>query len=114
WGVIPFAVTSSLLTNPCFTDPVHEQDLTYLLPWYGTFPNGTVGWSPLSTGSGVVNSYTGAGQNWVGLSVGPSGGSATLNTYNGSTTSYIDLSGNNIFVDELYVCMYVRVSSVLA
>ena len=53
----------------------------------------------------------GNGQGWVGLAVGSSGGSATLGTYNGSTTSYIDLSGNNILVDELYVCMYVRVST---
>ncbi len=104
----------SWATSPCAMDTVHQVDITYYLPFYGSFSSGTTGWTCSSTGGGSVNSYSASSQGWVGLQVTSSGGTATIGTYDGTTNSYLDISNSTTIIDQFKVCVQMRMNQVLA
>ncbi len=66
-------------------------DISSVLPYGGTFDNGTIGWTSNISGGGKVNSYSIAG--WIGLYCARStDGSAQLQTYNYNASSILDIS----------------------
>jgi hypothetical protein len=95
------------VVNPHIDVPSQEKDLTYRLPYAGTFTFGTSGWLVSTTGGGSIISYTGSTEGWIGFRCSSAGGAATLSF----TSSYfVNLSDPGTIMDELKLFIKFRLN----
>jgi hypothetical protein len=95
------------INNPHIGDANLEKDLTYRLPYAGTFTYGTAGWQGSVTGGTSFISYTAATEGWVGLSCSTVGGTATLSF---PSTFYVNMADASTIVDEIKVFVKYRLN----
>jgi len=95
------------VVNPHIDVPSQEKDLTYRLPYAGTFTFGTSGWLVSTTGGGSIIPYTGSTEGWIGFRCSSAGGTATLSF----TSSYfVNLSDPGTIMDELKLFIKFRLN----
>jgi hypothetical protein len=95
------------INNPHVDDANLEKDLTYRLPYAGTFTYGTAGWQGSVTGGASFISYTTATEGWVGLNCSSVGGTATLSF---PSTFYVNMADASTIMDEIKVFVKYRLN----
>ena len=88
-----FAVVMTSTMTYLDADSTTWVDISSVLPYGGTFDNGTIGWTSTASGGGGISSYTTVGTGWIGLTTGITvGGTAQIQTWNGNVSSILDIS----------------------
>ncbi len=95
------------IENPHIGDANLEKDLTYRLPYAGTFTFGTSGWACSTTGVSTLISYTGATEGWVGLKCYSQGGAVTLSF---SSNFNVNMADPSTLMDEIKVFVKYRLN----
>ncbi len=95
------------IENPHIGDANLEKDLTYRLPYAGTFTFGTSGWACSTTGVSTLISYTGATEGWVGLKCYSQGGAVTLSF---PSNFNVNMADPSTLMDEIKVFVKYRLN----